>query len=127
MDFEMLREQTCASLALLAPQLQGGAAQLVDECFASAQASFKTEFLLQLSPQAWARIALLYASSFVETEADVSVGAIFANVIRDSIHLSRLEMLTLELAQRSAGEAAERKTGEPAQRKAPVLTVVRNS
>ncbi len=125
MDFEMLREQTCASLALLAPQLQDGAAQLVDECFASAQASFKAEFLLQLSPSAWARIALLYASSFVETEADVSVGEIFANVIRDSIHLNRMEMLTLDFAQRRAGEAAERKAREPATRKAPVLTVVR--
>jgi hypothetical protein len=127
MDFEILREQTCASLALLAPQLQGGAAQLVDECFASALASFKSEFLLQLSSQAWARIALLYASSFVETEADVSVGAIFANVIRDSIHLSRLEMLTLDLAQRIAGEAAGRKASEPVRRKAPVLSVVRSS
>jgi len=50
MDLDALREQTCAQLFLIAPELQSGVGQLVDECLASAQASFKPEFLLRLSP-----------------------------------------------------------------------------
>jgi len=110
MNVEQLKEQTCASLARLHPELADGAAQLVDECFASAARSLLPEFLVRLSPPAWARIAVLYAGSFAETAADVSIGEIFAEVLRDALNIQRMQMLALELAQRKADEAPRPKT-----------------
>jgi len=109
MDIDSLRDQTVAYLALRWPELQEGAPQLVDECFASARKSFRNEFICQLSPQAWARITLIYFKHFLDTGSDVSVGEVFAAVIRDSINLNRLDMLTLDLAQQKQEQAEHQK------------------
>lgn len=99
MNLDHLREQTCANLALLVPQLAGEAGRLVDECLDNAQRSFRNEFIAQISPAAWARITLIYFKHFVDTGCDVTVAEIVAAVIRDSIHTSRMDMITLQLAQ----------------------------
>ena len=118
MDIDTLREQTCMTLGLLCPELQGGAPRLVDECFSSARLSLRPEFMCLLSPQAWAKITLIYFKHFVELGSDVSIGEIFAEVIRDSINISRMDMLTLDLAQK--------KRDAPAPAKRPTLTVVKD-
>src|SRR5574343_959310 len=99
MNLDHLRDQACANLALLVPQLAEDAGRLVDECLASAQRSFRNEFIAQISPAAWARITLIYFKNFVDTGCDVTVAEIVAAVVRDSIHTSRLGMTTLQLAQ----------------------------
>ena len=109
MDIDSLRDQTVAYLALRWPELQEGAPPLVDECFASARKSFRNEFICQLSPQAWARITLIYFKHFLDTGCDVSVGEMFAAVIRDSINLNRMDMLTLDLAQQKQEPAGHQK------------------
>lgn len=109
MDIDSLRDQTVAYLALRWPELQEGAPWLVDECFASARKSFRNEFICQLGPQAWARITLIYFKHFLDTGCDVSVGEMFAAVIRDSINLNRLDMLILDLAQQKQEQAGHQK------------------
>src|SRR5574343_819186 len=99
MNLDHLRDQTCANLALLVPQLAEDAGRLVDECLENAQRSFRNEFMLQISPAVWARITLIYFKHFVDTGCDVSVAEIVVAVIRDSIHTSRMDMITLQLAQ----------------------------
>ena len=118
MDLDTLRDQACAYLALRHPELKDGAAQLVDECLANAQKSFKNDFICRLSPQAWGRITIIYFKHFIDTGCDVSIGEIFAAVIRDSINISRMDMLTLDLAQRKLDEAEHRKK--------PPLTIIRD-
>jgi len=99
MNLDHLRDQTCACLAMLVPQLGGEVSRLVDECLENAQRSFRNEFIAQISPAVWARITLIYFKHFVDTGCDVSVAEIVAAVIRDSIHTSRMDMVTLQLAQ----------------------------
>lgn len=118
MDFDTLRNQACAHLALRCPELKEGAPQLVDECLANARTSFRDEFICRLSPAAWARITVIYFKHFVDTGCDVSIGEIFAAVIRDSINISRMDMLTLELAQQKADQAQHKAK--------PSLTVVKD-
>lgn len=119
MDLDTLRDQAAAYLALRCPELTDGAEQLVDECLANAKASFRTEFICLLSPQAWARITIIYTKHFVDTGCDVSIGEIFAAVIRDSINISRMDILTQDLAQRKQDQAEHRKK--------PSLTVIKDS
>lgn len=119
MDFDQLRDQTCAGLALLMPQLEGDVSRLVDECLSDARKAFRNEFILQLSPGAWARITLIYFKHFIDTGCDVSVAEIVAAVVRDSINSSRMEMLTLDLAQKKMDVQAQAK-------KAPTLTIVKD-
>lgn len=118
MDFDTLRNQACAHLALRCPELKEGAAKLVDECLANARISFRDEFICRLSPAAWARITIIYVKHFVDTGCDVSIGEIFAAVIRDSINISRMDMLTFDLAQQKLDQAEHRKK--------PSLTVVKD-
>lgn len=106
MNLDHLREQTCACLALLVPQLDGDVGRLVDECLGNAQRSFRNEFIAQISPAVWARITLIYFKHFIDTGCDVTVAEIVAAVIRDSIHTSRMDMVTLQLAQAKLDEQA---------------------
>lgn len=117
MDFDQLRDQACANLRLLLPQA-GDSSRLVDECLSSARHSFKDEFILQLGPAAWARISLIYATTFLDNGADVSVGEICALVLRDSININRMNMLAQQLGQSRA--EAIRKPKEAA----PTLTLI---
>lgn len=119
MDFDELRDQTCASLRLLLPQL-ADSSRLVDECLASARRSFRDEFILRLSPAAWARISQVYATTFLDTGADVSVGEICVAVLRDTISLNRLELLAQQLGQAKA-QAPTKPAGGPSS-----LTLVRS-
>lgn len=113
MDFDELRDQTCASLRLLLPQVENSS-RLVGECLASARRVFRDEFILRLSPAAWARISQVYATTFLDTGADVSVGDICAAVLRDSINLNRLDLLAQQPGQ-------TRPVGAP-----PSLTLIRS-
>lgn len=119
MDFDDLRDQACACLALQAPQLQGDVGRLVDECLSDARKAFRNEFICQLSPAAWAKITLIYFKHFLDTGVDVSIAEIVAAVVRDSIHTSRMDMITLQLAQKLEAEQAEAP-------RAPALRVVRD-
>lgn len=119
MDFDELRDQTCASLRLLLPEA-GDSSRLVDECLSSARRSFKDEFILRLSPAAWARISVIYITTFLDTGADVSVGEICAAVLRDSININRMGILAQDLGQIRA-EARPKPRGE-----APTLSLVRS-
>lgn len=112
MDFEELRQRTCASLFLLLPQA-GDSSQLVDECLRSARLSFRDEFILRLSPEAWARISLTYATTFLDSGVEVSVGEIGAAVLRDAINLHRLDMLAQQLAQSKEVEQAGTSSSPP--------------
>ncbi len=117
MELDELQEQASCCLALLCPGLQAQAPEIVRQCLVSARTAFRNEFILQLSPQAWARISLSYFTHFVDTGSDVSVGEMFATVMRDSIHLNRLDLLIQDLAQKKQAEVEERKR--------PSLSVVR--
>lgn len=119
MEFDQLRDQTCASLMLLVPQLEEDVSRLVDECLDDARKTFRNEFICQLSPAAWARITLIYFKHFIDTGCDVSVAEIVAAVVRDSIGTSRMDMLTLQLAQQKMDFRAQSK-------KSPSLTVVKD-
>lgn len=98
MDLDQLHEYTCLHLRLLAPQLDD-VSLLVDECIANALKAFKPDFICQFSPEAWAKITLIYHKHFLDTGCDVSVGEIFAAVVRDAIDTKRMDFLTLNLAQ----------------------------
>jgi hypothetical protein len=108
MDLDELRQRACIRLALLLPQVSDPS-RLMDECLASARHSFRDEFIAKLSPEAWAHIALLHATTFLDCGVDLSVGDLVATVLRDSIHLHRIDMLSQDLAQRLAAEAPHRK------------------
>ncbi len=112
MDFEELRDSACASLALLMPQAEGSS-RLVDECLANARLEFRDQFILRLSPAAWARISLIYATTFLDTQADVSIAEIAAEVLRDSINISRMDMLAQQLAQEKMAESPAQKASSP--------------
>jgi len=118
MDFDDLHQRTCVSLRLLLPQA-GDSSRLVDECLSSARRSFKDDFILRLSAQAWARISLTYATTFLDSGVDVSIGEIVATVLRDAIHLGRIEMLAQQLAQSKAHSA-------DANASPPKLTVIKS-
>jgi hypothetical protein len=118
MELDQLRDRTCACLAILVPQLEG-ASRLVDECLVNAKKAFKNEFICQLSPDAWARITLIYFKHFLDTGCDVSVAEIVATVVRDSINTSRMDMLTLQLAQQKMDQQTQAK-------KSPSLTVIKH-
>ncbi|MBT9520894.1 MAG: hypothetical protein IV101_08345 [Dechloromonas sp.] len=119
MNLDHLRDQICASLALLAPPLASDAGRLVDECLENAQRSLRNEFIVQISPAAWARITLIYFKHFVDTGCDVTVAEIVAAVVRDSIQTSRMDMVTLQLVQAKLDQQATAK-------RPPELHVVRS-
>ena len=104
MDLNQLRDQACAHLALLLPTVERDVSQMVDECLSDARKAFRDEFLYRLSPAAWARITLIYFKHFIDTGCDVSVAEIVATVVRDSIHTSRMDMVTLQLVQNKLDE-----------------------
>lgn len=106
MKLDELREHAIAHLRLLLPGA-GDPSQLMDECLASAQRSFKVDFICSLSPEAWARIALIHCKHFLDTGCDVSVGEMVAVVLRDSVHIGRLDMLTQQLACDKSPEPEE--------------------
>jgi hypothetical protein len=108
-DLDQLRDQACASLYLLAPQLGSDGAQLVDQCLSDARRSFRDEFICRLSPAAWARITLIYFKHFVDTGCDVTMAEIVVAVVRDAIQTKRMDMLTLQLAQEMMDEQARAK------------------
>ncbi|MEJ2619988.1 MAG: hypothetical protein P8163_06920 [Candidatus Thiodiazotropha sp.] len=97
MDLDILRCQTTAAMRLWAPQI-GDASLLVDECLADAEKSLGRELMLSLSPQIWAKITLIYHKHFLDTQSDVSVVEMVAEVIRDSIETKRIDFLTQNLA-----------------------------
>jgi hypothetical protein len=97
MDLNKLRRQTTAAMRLWAPQL-GDASLLVDECLADAEKSLGRGLILSLSPQVWAKITLIYHKHFLDTQSDVSVVEMVAEVIRDSIETKRIDFLTQNLA-----------------------------
>ena len=108
MQLDKLRDQITACIRIWAPEL-GDASLLVDECLASALKSFNREFVGSLSPQAWARITLIYHKHFLDIGSDVSVGEMVAAAVRDSIDTSRIDFLTQNLALRKRD--AQRKSG----------------
>ncbi|MBL8481383.1 MAG: hypothetical protein JNJ60_04255 [Rhodocyclaceae bacterium] len=118
MDLDVLREQICASLALRLPQA-GNPARLVDECLASARKTLRDEFIASLGADAWAKITIIYYKHFLDTGCDISIGEIFSAVLRDSLNTSRMDMVTLQLAQYKLDEQQQRK-------KAPTLTLVKD-
>ena len=120
MPLEDLRRQTCACLAMRYPEIDEPA-RLVDECFANAQKSFRSEFMLRFRPEAWAQITIVYFKHFLDTGIDVGIGEIFHAVMRDALQTRRMDMLTLQLIQ---DKEAERLASPPAQR-APNLSIVR--
>lgn len=122
MNLDQLRDQTCASLALLLPQVEGDVSRLVDECLSDARKCFRDDFICQLSPRAWAKITLIYCKHFLDTGCEVSIGEIVAAVLRDSIRTSRIDMLTLQLAQE---KMVARMDAKPAAVPVPHLHVVR--
>jgi hypothetical protein len=97
MDLDKLRSQTMAAMRLWAPQL-GDTSLLVDECLADAEKTLGRGLILSLSPQAWAKITLIYHKHFLDTQSDVSVVEMVAEVIRDSIETKRIDFLTQNLA-----------------------------
>lgn len=97
MDMDQLRDQACAQLRLLLPQA-GDSSRLVDECLTSARKAFRDDFILQLSPAAWARISLIYIKNFLDTGCDVPVGNLVAQVLRDALHTGRMDMLSQQVA-----------------------------
>ena len=118
MEFDQLRDQACANLMLMMPSLEEDASRLVDECLTDARKSFRNEFICRLSPAAWAKITLIYFKHFLDTGCDVSVAEIVVAVIRDSINTSRMDMVTLQLAQQKVDL-------QEAERKPPALVVVK--
>lgn len=121
MPLEDLRRQTCACLALRYPEIDEPA-RLVDECFANAQQSFRSEFMLRFRPETWAQITIVYFKHFLDTGIDVGIGEIFHAVVRDAVQTSRMDMLTLQLAQQKEAEQLT----SPAASRAPILSIVRN-
>jgi hypothetical protein len=119
MTLDELRERASAYLSLRLPP-GTDPSQLIDECLTSARRSLRDEFILLLSPEAWARISLIYVTTFLESGNDTSIGEIFAAVIRDSLHLNRME----PLAQQAAQTKSERQSPGPGN--APRLTVVKS-
>ncbi|MDX1456175.1 MAG: hypothetical protein R3276_01225 [Marinobacter sp.] len=119
MSLELLRDQACASLMMLAPELEGSTV-LVDECLASARLTFRDEVITRFSPEAWARITLIYHKHFLDTGCDVSVADIVVEVVRDAINTSRMDMVTLKLAQ-------DRRYHQQQGKQAPPLKIVRDS
>ncbi|HMW52101.1 MAG TPA: hypothetical protein PLN96_02755 [Zoogloea sp.] len=107
MDFDELHERACINLRLLLPQVQDPT-RLVDECLLSARKSFRDDFILSLSPEAWARISLVYISTFLDSGVDVPVGDIVAAVVSDSIHLRRIDLLAQQVGQRRAEDKTTR-------------------
>lgn len=118
MELDELRRQAGAYLAIRYPDIDEPL-RLIDECLANAQKSFRNEFILRFRPEAWAQITLIYFKHFLDTGCDVSIGEIFHEVVRDAIHTSRLDMLTLQLAQHKVAQ-------QPATaHRGPALHVVR--
>jgi hypothetical protein len=97
MELEQIRDRVIACIRLWAPQL-GDASVLVDECLASARKSFSNAFILTLSPQVWAKVTIIYHKHFLDTQSDVPVGDMVAEVVRDSIRTNRIDFLTQNLA-----------------------------
>jgi hypothetical protein len=97
MELDKLRDQATTCIHIWAPAL-GDASMLVDECLASALKSLSKEFVRSLSPQAWAKITLIYHKHFLDTGSDVSVGEMVAAAVRDSIDTQRIDFLTQKLA-----------------------------
>ena len=96
----------CVSMAIIRLRLLLPIAEdpspLVDECLTSARRSFRDEFILSMSPEAWARISLIYCKNFLDTGSDISVGEIVAKVLRDPVHIGRMDMLTQQLQRACA-------------------------
>ncbi len=103
MELDRLRDQVTASIRLWAPEL-GDASMLVDECLNSALKSFSKEFVCSLGPRAWASVTIIYHMHFLDTQSDVTVGEMVAEVVRDSIGTKRIDFLTQSLALRRSHE-----------------------
>ena len=110
MELDELRDRACMSLRLLLPQVDDPS-RLVDECLTSARKAFRDEFILSLSPEAWARIALVHITTFLDSGTDVPVGDIVAAVLRDSIHLGRIDLLAQQVGQKRADAKANGEKG----------------
>ncbi|MEM7254769.1 MAG: hypothetical protein AAF493_25430 [Pseudomonadota bacterium] len=118
MNWEELHERTCAQIFFLAPDVEG-ASLLVDECFADARKTFSDDFIQALSPEAWAKITLTYHKHFLDTGCEVSILEIVVAVLRDAINTSRMDMVTLNLAQQKRQTQGQ---GDPR----PNLTLVKD-
>jgi len=110
MELDKLREQITAVIRLWAPQL-GDTSLLVDECLDSALKSLSRELVCSLSPQAWAKITVIYHKHFLDTGSDVSVGEMVAAAVRDSIDTRRIDFLTQNLAVKKRYAQERRRTG----------------
>ncbi len=100
MDTEGLSEHICAQLQILAPQIND-ASLLVEECLANARKYLTDDFIVMLSPLAWAKITLTYHKHFLDSGVDISIAEIITAVLRDSITTNRMDMVTLSLAQQA--------------------------
>ncbi len=111
MDIEELRKQTCASLKLLAPQIED-TAFLFDACLSDARKYFRDDFISLIGPEAWAKITFIYHKHFLDSGIDISIAEIIAAVMRDSINTKRMDMVTLDLSQQKSAYQ-ENKKKEP--------------
>jgi hypothetical protein len=114
MGWEKLCDQIAGCLRLLAPEL-GDPSILIDECLSNARRSFSDDFILDLPPQAWAKITIIYHKHFLDTESDVSVGEMVAEVVRDSIGTRRIDFLTQNLALKKRDQGKKRGTASQLQ------------
>ena len=110
MTIDELSEHAYAHLKVLAPKIEDPAF-LVDACITNARKYFRDEFITELSPDAWARLTLLYHKHFLDSGQDISIAEIISEVVRDSINTKRMDMVTLNLTQKKIQESQN--TGGP--------------
>jgi len=111
MNIKELREQSSVHLKLLAPQIED-VTFLIDVCLNNANKYFRDDFICLISPEAWAKITLIYHKHFLDSGNDISVAEIITAVIRDSINTKRMDMVTLQLSQHK-NNPPENKTKTP--------------
>ncbi len=100
---EELRRQIGACLALRHPEIDEPA-RLIEECFANAQQSLRSGFMLRFRPEARAQITVMYFRHFRDAGIEVGIGGILHAVLRDALQTRRMDRLTLQPVQRKEAE-----------------------
>lgn len=106
---EELRRQIGACLALRHPEIDEPA-RLIEECFANAQQSLRSGFMLRFRPEARAQITIMYFRHFLyfrhfrDAGIEVGIGGILHAVLRDALQTRRMDRLTLQPVQRKEAE-----------------------
>lgn len=108
MSPDELKQHACAHLQVIAPQIKD-ASFLLDACLADARKYFRDDFINMISPEAWAKITLIYHKHFLDSGQDISIAEIIVAVIRDSLTTKRMDMVTLNISQQKLELAGGRK------------------